>query len=116
MNNYEYKIYPDVYNDIISGKKTIEYRLLNEKSNMIKTGDNIKFIVFNDEEKEINVEVINKYIYNNINDLWNHKEVLNNTLDYNKEEFIKAFYDIFGEEKVKSSKIVGIEFEIIEGE
>ena len=31
MNSFNYKIYDSVYNDMISGKKTIEFRLLNEK-------------------------------------------------------------------------------------
>ena len=42
---FEYRIYEEVYNDMLSGKKTIEFRLLNEKSRNIQIGDNIKFIV-----------------------------------------------------------------------
>ena len=42
---YRYKIYNDVYNDMISGKKTVEFRLLNEKSNSIKVGDIIEAYV-----------------------------------------------------------------------
>jgi hypothetical protein len=30
-----------------------------------------------------------------------------------KEEIIKLFYEIFGEDEVKSHSIIGIEFEII---
>ena len=112
MNYFEYKIYDEVYCDIVLGKKTIEFRLLNDKSNSIEIGDEIKFIVL--DNKYIIVEVINKYIYDNIDDLWNHKEVLNNALNYNKEEFINAFHNIFGKEKVDNSKIVGIEFKIKE--
>ena len=84
-------------------EKTIEFRLLNEKSKSIKSGDEIQFNVLNKEDKYVLVEVINKYIYNNLEELWNHKEILNNTLDYSKEEFINVFYDIFGKEKVKNS-------------
>lgn len=112
MNSFEYKIYNDVYNDMVSGKKTIEIRLLNEKSDSIKIGDEIKFIVLNDEEKYVLVEVLNKYIYNDIEDLWKHKEVLENILNYTKEDFINAFRNIFGKDKVLNSKIVGIEFKI----
>lgn len=111
MNRFEYKIYNSVYNDIISGKKTIEFRLLNDKSNSINIGDEIKFINVDNYEKYIIVNVINKYIYDGIDDLWSKKEVLNNTLSYTKEELKKAFYNIFGN-KVKQSKIVGIEFKI----
>lgn len=112
MNSFEYKIYDDVYNDMVSGKKTIEIRLLNEKSDSIKLGDEIKFIVLDNEKKYVLVEVLNKYIYNDIEDLWNHKEVLDNILNYTKENFINAFCNIFGKEKVLNSKIVGIEFKL----
>lgn len=112
MNHFEYKIYSSVYDDMVSGKKTVEFRLLNEKAESIKVGDEIKFKVLDNEEKYVLVEVINKYIYDNIDDLWNHKEVLDSTLSSTKEEFISIFYGIYGEEKVVNSKIVGIEFKI----
>lgn len=112
MNRFEYKIYDVVYDDIIAGKKTIEFRLLNEKTESIKIGDEIKFTVLDNENKFVVVEVINKNIYKDLEDLWNRKDVLNNVLNYSKDEFIDVFYNIFGKEKVKKSKIVGIEFKI----
>ena len=112
MNSFEYKIYDDVYNDMVSSKKTIEIRLLNEKSDSIKIGDEIKFVVLDNGEKYVLVEVLNKYIYNDIEDLWNHKEVLENILNYSKEDFVNTFCNIFGKEKALNSKIVGIEFKV----
>lgn len=112
MNCFQYKIYESVYNDIISFKKNIEFRLLNEKSESIKVGDEIKFKVLENEEKFILVEVMNKHIYDNIDELWSHKEILNNTLNCTKEEFTELFYNIYGEEKVINSKVVGIEFRV----
>jgi ASC-1-like (ASCH) protein len=112
MNFFEYKIYDTVYNDMISGEKTIEFRLLNEKTKSIKIGDEIKFKVLDDEEKYVLVSVLNKYIYDDIDDLWEHKEISNNLLNYTKEELVNAFYEIFGKEKVMNSKIVGIEFKV----
>ena len=112
MNYFEYRIYDTVYDEIISGKKTIEFRLLNEKNESIQSGDEIKFKVLNDKNKYILVEVVNKYIYDNLEELWNHKEIINNTLNYSKDEFINAFYNIFGREKVENTRIVGIEFKL----
>ena len=112
MNHFEYRIYNEVYDDMVSRKKTIEFRLLNEKTKSIKPGDEIQFNVLNNDGKYVLVEVLNKYIYDNLEDLWNHKEITSNTLNYSKEEFINAFYDIFGKEKVERSKIVGIEFKL----
>ena len=41
---YEYKIYKSVYDEIINGTKTIEIRLLNDKSDKIKSGDTLESI------------------------------------------------------------------------
>ena len=111
MNSFNYRVYDNVYDDIITGKKTIEFRLLNEKTESIKPGDEIKFMVLDNEDKFILVEVINKYIFEDVDDLWKHPEVLNNNvLGYSKEEFKDVLNNIFGKDKIKNSKIVGIEF------
>ena len=94
MNHFEYRIYNEVYDEIASGKKNIEFRLLNEKTDRIKQGDEIQFKVVNNEDKYILVEVTNKYFYDSIEELWNHKEIMNNALNYSKEEFITVFYNI----------------------
>ncbi len=110
---FEYRIYEEVYNDMLSGKKTIEFRLLNEKSRNIQIGDKIKFIVADNEEKYLIAKVIDKYIYDTLEDLWNDKDRLNNFLNYTKEEFIKAFNNIFDEENVSKSKIVGLKIKVL---
>ena len=114
MNHFEYKIYDNVYDDMISGKKTIEFRLLNEKTQSIKIGDEIIFKVLDDNSKYVLVEVIDKIIYENLDMLWNSKDITSNVLNYSKEEFINVFYNIFGKEKVINSKIVGIKFKVKE--
>ncbi len=113
MNRFEYRIYDIVYENIINNKKNIEYRLLNDKSEKIKPGDEILFKVIDNDNKSILVTVTKKYIYNNIDELWNSKDTSKNTLNYTKEEFTNTLYDIFGKEKVINSKIVGIEFKKI---
>ena len=113
MKEFDYRIYDTVYDDIVSGKKTIEYRLLNDKSRDIQIGDQILFTVVDNDKKKVLVEVINKYIYSDLEELWNSNNSINNTLNYSKDEFINAFYNIFGKEVVINSKIVGIEFKII---
>lgn len=110
---YIYKIYNDVYNDMISGKKNMEFRLLNEKSSSINIGDTIKFIVIDDENKYLLTKVIDKFIYDDLNSVCESDEYLNNNLDCSKEEFISLFNKIFGEDMVKNSKIVGFKIELI---
>lgn len=111
MASYKYRIYDSVYHEIISGKKTIEYRLLNEKSAAIKKGDEIVFMVL-DNDKTVVTEVVDKFLYNNLDELLNSEAISNNNLGFNDEAFTKAFYDIFGKDNVNNSKIVGIEFKI----
>ena len=109
-NTFNYKIYQDVYDAMISGRKTIEMRLLNEKSEKIQKGDEIIFSVL-DSDKTLTVEVTNKYIYDNVDDLWKHKNILlSSAIDNTKDEFINALNEIFGKEKVSNSKLIGIEF------
>lgn len=109
----EYRIYQSVYDEMTTGKKNIEIRLLNEKSKNIRIGDRIKFQV-EDTNQSLAVEVTNKYIYSNIDDLYEKKDiVLNCVKNYSKEECLTVLYRIFGKEKVINSKLVGIEFKII---
>lgn len=110
---YNYKIYNEVYNDILSGKKNVEFRLLNEKSESIKVGDTIKFTVVDDENKCLITRVIDKFIYNDLDSVCESNEYLNNSLNCSKEEFISLFNKIFGEENVNNSKIVGFKIEMV---
>ncbi len=109
----EYRIYESVYENIISGKKNIEVRLQNDKSNKIKIGDKIKFQVL-DKEIYLQVEVTNEYIYDDFEEFWKDKDiVLSSAKNYTKEECKNKLYEIFGKERVNNSKLVAIEFKII---
>lgn len=114
-NTFSYQIYEEVYDAIINGLKNVEFRLLNDKSSRIKKDDIIIFYVLNNDKLSVKVKVTDKIIYHDINQLWNNKEIVNgNVLNLSKEEFIKTFNNIFGEEFVKSSKIVAIKFKLLE--
>lgn len=111
---FNYRIYSIVYDDIKNGKKNIEFRLLNEKTERITNSDIIKFSVVDEENKSVIVRVIDKIVYDNLEQLWNDKSSIeNNILEYKKEEFINAFNNIFGKDKVDNSKIEGIKFELV---
>lgn len=113
MSNFEYKIYREVYDNMLAGIKKVEIRLLNEKSSKIKIGDKIKFSVVNDKNTYLNVRVTNLYHFENIDDLLENKNFFLLDKEKSKGEIIKLFYEIFGEDKVKSHSIIGIEFDII---
>lgn len=109
----EYRIYESVYNDMTSGNKNIEVRLLNAKSEKIKIGDKINFRVVN-QEKRLIVEVTDKNTYIDFEEFWKDKDVvLSSAKNYTKEECKNALYEIFGKDKVDTSGIVAIKFKIL---
>lgn len=109
----EYRIYTSVYNDMISGNKNIEVRLLNDKSEKIKIGGKIKFQVVN-QDRWILVEVVQKYTYNNFETFWKDKGVvLNSAKNYTKDELKNKLGEIFGMDRVNTSGIVAIKFKIL---
>ncbi len=108
----EYRIYQSVYDEIISGNNNVEIRLLNAKSKALKIGDKIKFQVENSNQYII-VEVENKYVFSNIDELWAKKDtILKKNNNYTKEEYLNEMFKIFGKDKVLNSKIVGIKFNV----
>ena len=112
QNIFDYRIYENVYNAMITGKKNIEIRLLNEKSCKIKIGDKIRFSVV-DSEKSLLVKVVDKYTFNNVDDLYKNKDaMLSSAINYTKDELEGNLYEIFGKENVLNSKLLGIKFEI----
>lgn len=112
MQYFEYKITKQVYDWIINKTKTIEIRLYNEKSSKIKIDDIIEFKVLDNEENNIKVKVIGLLIYKDIKALLNDVDI-NKIGNLDEDKVEELLYEIFGEDKVKSSYIIGIKFEMI---
>ena len=112
--DFSYNIYKSVFDSILAGDKKYEIRLLNDKSKNISIGDIGKFQVI-DGNSFIKIKVTKKIIFENIDDLFSHRDiVLTSAKDYTKEKFKSAMYDIFGQDKVINSKIVAIGFEVLD--
>lgn len=112
---YTYNIYNDIYYLMLTGKKDIEIRLLNDKSLKISEGDFITFNNLSCEGRYIKTKVKRKSIYNNIDEV-----VINNNINRilpgsSKENLVKLLIQIFGD-KVNNSKIVAFEFELIDSD
>lgn len=111
--NYNYNVLNEVYFWILSGMKTIEVRLLKEKSKKIQVND---FITFNNQDcegKYIKVKVLNKNIYNNINNFLDNNEVNKILPNHTEEELIELLTKIYGDNLI-NGKIVAFEFEVID--
>lgn len=107
---YKYNIINDVYNWMISRKNNVEVRLLKEKSEKIQIGDYITFNNINYSGKFVKVKIINKTIFNNVEELLLKYDVERIMPGHNTNELIKLINDIYGDE-LKNKKIVAFEFE-----
>lgn len=110
---YTYNIYNDIYYLMLAGKKDIEVRLLNEKSEKILAGDFITFNNLSCEGRYIKVKVTGKNIYNSVDEM-----VLDNDIERilpgsSKEELNELLVQIFGE-VAKESKIVTFSFVVVD--
>lgn len=111
-NSHTLQLNAEPYNAIISGKKTIESRLYDEKRRLIKIGDHITFINKDDPRKFIEVKVTQLHKHRSFEEMFNAHDVQkfgreNAVLLVNQ---INQFYtreqqDIYG--------VLGIEFRLV---
>lgn len=109
----EYKVLKEVYDDMVSGKKDTEIRLLNEKSSNIEINDTIRFKILGNESIYVDTKVIGLKIYNNVDEVWNDRKDLLSTIN-TLDDFKSIIYSIFTKEKVDNSKLIGIQFKLEE--
>ena len=109
---YTYNILNNIYYFILSGMKTIEVRLLNEKSENILINDYITFYNINSNDRYIKVKVTNKKVYDDVNDLILDNDINKIMPNHTEEELKKLLIKIYGE-KLDNHKIVAFEFEYI---
>lgn len=109
----EYNVLKEVYDDMVSGKKDIEIRLLNEKSSNIKINDTIRFKILDNENIYVDTKVIGLKIYNNVEEVWNDRKDLLSTIN-TLNDLRNIIYSIFTKEKVDNSKLIGIQFKLEE--
>ena len=109
---YKYKILDEVYYWMLSKQKNIEVRILNEKSERIQIGDFITFNNIGHEGQFIKVKIIDKNVFDNVEDLLRKYDINhimpNHTLEDIKETLIK----IYGDEAA-TKKLVGFKFEYV---
>ena len=109
---YTYNVYDDIYHLILAGKKNIEVRLLNEKSEKILEGDFITFNNLDEKGKYIRTRVIRKTIYNNVEELLLDNDIERILPGSSKEDLVKIMTEIF-KEAFNNSKIVAFQFKYI---
>ena len=83
---YTYNILDDVYYWMLSKQKNIEVRILKEKSEKIQVGDFITFNNIDHEGQFIKVKVIDKNMFNNVEELLATYDVNNMMPGHTSEE------------------------------
>ena len=110
---YTYNVYNDIYYLMLAGKKDIEVRLLNEKSEKILEGDFITFNNLDEKGKYIKTKIIKKTIYKDIDELLLDNDIKRILPGSSKEDLVEILVKIFKED-FNNSKLVAFKFKYIE--
>jgi ASC-1-like (ASCH) protein len=111
MNTHQLQLATIPFNAIVSGAKTIESRLYDEKRQTIQLGDTIVFTNRENADQTVLVKVIGLFRYETFHDLFVH----NDPAKFGGESFewlenqINEFYSI---DQQKENGVIGIEFEL----
>lgn len=111
---HEMKLQPKYYNYILNGTKRIELRLNDEKRQIIKVGDKIKFLKEPNLNESFEVKVIELIKYNSFIDLFNDYDIsILSNKSMSKEELLKDLEKFYTKEKQKKYGVVGIKIELV---
>ena len=107
---YKLHLLDKYFNLIKNGTKRVEIRLNDEKRKNMKVGNNIEFIN-NDTEETIMTEIVNKRIFNTINDLFDvytEKE-----LGISRNDIESVIYSIYSKKEIEENKICALEIKTL---
>ncbi len=112
MNEHELKLATEPFEAIVSGKKTIESRLFDEKRQAIQIGDIVVFTNRENFAETIKVEVIGLLRYSTFSDLFSHNDPAKfggESADWLLNQ-IDKFYSLEDQERYG---VIGIEFVLL---
>jgi ASC-1-like (ASCH) protein len=108
-------LYPEPFEKIKSGKKTIEIRLYDEKRQKVKVGDIIVFHKLPDNTETIKVEVLGLSIFKSFRDLFSNfdKSKFGHDRGLSIEKEIQMQRAYYSEEEEKKYGVVGIHIRLL---
>lgn len=112
MTTHQLKLATEPFTAIVSGSKTIESRLFDDKRQSINLGDELIFINRENIEQTVTVKVIGLLRYKTFQELFGHinpAKFGGENIEW-LENQINEFYSI---EDQKENGVLGIEFELI---
>ena len=112
---HKMKLQPLPFSAIVSGRKTIEMRLFDEKRRNIRVGDHIVFTNMENAEESIIVKVANLYEFSSFSELYQNIPL--EKLGYQPDEIPFASYKdmekYYPQEKQRKFGVLGIEIELL---
>jgi ASC-1-like (ASCH) protein len=112
MSTHQLQLATVPFNAIVSGTKTIESRLYDEKRQLIKIGDSIEFTNRETPDQRVSVKVIGLLRYETFHDLFSHNEPTKfggESIEW-LENQINEFYSI---DDQRANGVIGIEFDLL---
>lgn len=111
---HEMKLQPKYFNFIINGTKRIELRLNDEKRQIIKVGDIIKFSKEPELNESFEAKVIGLLNYSSFNELFKDFDIsILADSSMTKSELLDVLEEFYTPEKQSRFGVLGIKLEII---
>ncbi len=112
---HDMRLYPDPFDKIKAGKKTIEIRLYDVKRQKVKVGDIIVFHKLPDNTETIKVEVVDLSIFKSFRDLFSNfdKSKFGHDQGLSIDEEIQMQRAYYSEEEEKKYGVVGIHIRLL---
>jgi ASC-1-like (ASCH) protein len=108
------KLQPEYFNFILNGTKRIEIRLNDEKRQLIKLGDTIKFMKEPELEESFDAKVVGLLRYNSFEDMFKDFDIsVLSDKSMTKEELINVLEQFYTKEKQEQYGVLGIRIELI---
>jgi ASC-1-like (ASCH) protein len=103
------------YDKIVSGTKTIEIRLFDEKRQKLHIGDTLVFTQSSDTKNTVKVEVIALLRYKSFQDLVNDfsMEYFGYPKEYSRKIFVESMYAFYSPEQEKKYGVLGIKIQLL---
>lgn len=112
MDTHHLQLAAIPFTAIVSGAKTIESRLYDDKRRLIQLGDTIVFTNRENTDQTVSVKVIGLLRYATFHELFSHNDPVKfggESVEWLKNQ-INEFYSI---EQQKQGGVIGLEFELL---
>lgn len=112
IRTHKMNLHPAPYKSILSGKKTIEMRLFDEKRQLIQKGDVIVF--YNNATNEsLKASVIELYQYSDFNELYAHHDKISIGYDSCEKAEPDDMLLYYSKEQIEQFGVLAIEIKVI---